>query len=88
MYKASVSPGFVKQIMPYLTQPMLWRQLVTWTVVGLTAAKFKPLILFVLGFALSYIANIWINMILYDFCLLPAQFSDEIINVRNFESHM
>jgi hypothetical protein len=24
---------------------MLWRQLVTWTVVGLTAAKFKPLIL-------------------------------------------
>jgi hypothetical protein len=33
-------------------------------------------------------ANIWINMILYDFCLLPAQFSDEIINVRNVESHM
>jgi hypothetical protein len=23
-------------------------------------------------------------VILYDFCLLPAQFSDEIINVRNF----
>jgi hypothetical protein len=27
-------------------------------------------------------------MILYDFCLLPAQFSDEIINVGNLESHM
>jgi hypothetical protein len=27
-------------------------------------------------------------MTLYDFCLLPAQFSDEIINIRNFESHM
>jgi hypothetical protein len=25
---------------------------------------------------------------LYDFCLLPAQFSDKIINVWNFESHM
>jgi hypothetical protein len=42
----------------------------------------------VLGFALSYIANICVNVILYDFCLLPAQFSDEIINVRNFGSHM
>jgi hypothetical protein len=57
-------------------------------VVGLTAAKFKPLTLSVLGFALSYIANIWGNMILYDFCLLLAQLSDKIINVRNFESHM
>jgi hypothetical protein len=42
----------------------------------------------VLGFAFSYIANILVNVILYDFCLLPAQFSDEIINVRNFESHI
>jgi hypothetical protein len=31
----------------------------------------------VLGFALSHIANIWVNVILYDFYLLPAQFSDE-----------
>jgi hypothetical protein len=62
---------------------MFWRQLVTWTVVGLTAAKFKPLKLSMLGFALSNVANIWIIMILYDFCLLPAQFSDEIVNVRN-----
>jgi hypothetical protein len=42
----------------------------TWTVVLLTAAKFKPLIFSVLGFALSYIADIYIFMSLYD--LLPA----------------
>jgi hypothetical protein len=35
---------------------MLWRQLATWTVVGLTAAKSKLLILSVLGFAL-YLEN-------------------------------
>jgi hypothetical protein len=45
--------------------------LVTCTVVSLTAAKFKALILSVLGFTLSYIVNIWVNMILYDF-LVPA----------------
>jgi hypothetical protein len=44
----------------------------TWTVVRLTAAKFKPLILSVLGFALPNIADICISMILYNFCLLPA----------------
>jgi hypothetical protein len=38
----------------------------------MTAAKFKPLIFSVSGFALSYIANISISMMLYDFCLLPA----------------
>jgi hypothetical protein len=32
--------------------------------IRLTAAKFEPLILSVLGFALSNAANIWINMIL------------------------
>jgi hypothetical protein len=44
----------------------------TWTAICLTAAKFKPLILYALRFALSYIADICIFMILYDFCLLPA----------------
>jgi hypothetical protein len=44
----------------------------TWTVVPLTATKFKPLIFSVMGFAMSYIAAISIFMILYDFCLLPA----------------
>jgi hypothetical protein len=38
----------------------------------LTAAKFKRLIFPVLVFALSSSANIFIFMILYDFCLLPA----------------
>jgi hypothetical protein len=27
-------------------------------------------------------------MILYNFCLLAAQFCDEVINIRNFERHM
>jgi hypothetical protein len=46
--------------------------LVTWTVICLTAAKFKPLVFSVMGFALSNGANIFIIMILYDLCLLPA----------------
>jgi hypothetical protein len=61
---------------------------VTWTVVGLTTAKFEPIIFSVLGFALSYIENMWIIMILYNLCLLLALFYDKIINIRNFESHM
>jgi hypothetical protein len=35
----------------------------TWTVVCLTAAKFKPLVFPVSGFALSNVANIFIIMI-------------------------
>jgi hypothetical protein len=35
-----------------------------------------------------YVANIWIVMILYDFCLLHAQFCDKFINVRSSESHV
>jgi hypothetical protein len=46
--------------------------LITWTVVCLTAAKFKPLIFPVSGFALSNVANICIFMISYDFCLFRA----------------
>jgi hypothetical protein len=52
-----------------------YNSLDTWTVVRLTVAKFKPLIFSVLGFALSYVANICIFMILYDFCLLPALYN-------------
>jgi hypothetical protein len=44
----------------------------TWTVVRLTAAKFKPLMFSVSGFSLPNIADIRIFMILYNFCLLPA----------------
>jgi hypothetical protein len=54
----------------------------------MTASKFKPLIFSVSGFALSNIANIFILMILDDFCLLPASFCCVIVNVRNLESHM
>jgi hypothetical protein len=54
----------------------------------MTAAKFKPLIFSVWGLALSNVTNIFIFMILDDFCLLPACFRYEIINVRNLESHM
>jgi hypothetical protein len=46
--------------------------LVTWTVIHMTAAKFKPLIFSVSGFALSNVANIFIFMILDDLRLLPA----------------
>jgi hypothetical protein len=38
----------------------------------MTAAKFKPLILSVSGFALSNVANVPIIVILDDLCLLPA----------------
>jgi hypothetical protein len=54
----------------------------------LTAAKFKPLVFSVLGFALPYIADICIFIILYDFCLLAASFCYIIVNVRNIERFM
>jgi hypothetical protein len=40
----------------------------TWTVLHMSAAKFKPLIFSVWGFALSNIANIFIFMIMNYFC--------------------
>jgi hypothetical protein len=46
--------------------------LVIRTVANLTAAKFKPLILSTTNFAFSNIENIFVIMILYDYCLLPA----------------
>jgi hypothetical protein len=60
----------------------------TWTVIHMTASKFKPLIFSVSGSPLSYVANIFIFMILDDVCLLPARFCYAIINVRNLESLM
>jgi hypothetical protein len=38
------------------------------------------------SFALSYTANIFILTILYDFCLLPAQFCYLIVYIRNVEN--
>jgi hypothetical protein len=72
LYKASVSPGSVQQIMPYLGSFRYSGILVTWTVVYLTAAKFKPLVFSVTGFAFSNGTNVFIIMILYHLCLLPA----------------
>jgi hypothetical protein len=56
------------------------------TVVGLTTIKFKHLISSMSGFALSYTANMFSLMILYDFCLLPAQFCYIIVYTRKVES--
>jgi hypothetical protein len=54
---------------------LCYDSLVTWMVMRLTAAKFKTLIFSMSGFTLSYAANMFILIILYDFCLLSAQFS-------------
>jgi hypothetical protein len=61
--------------------------LVSWMVVHLTTAKFKPFVFSVSGFTLSSTADMFILMIPYAFCLLPAQFCYSIIvYIRNVES--
>jgi hypothetical protein len=55
--------------------------LVAWMVVSLTIAKCKHLVFLMSGFALSYTGNMFILMILYDFCLLLAQFCYVIIYI-------
>jgi hypothetical protein len=65
IYKCSVSTGFAKQIMPILR--------ILFYNGSLTTAKFTPLIFSVSRFALSYTTNMFILMVLYDFCLSPAQ---------------
>jgi hypothetical protein len=72
IYKASVSTSSVQQILPHLLQLTLQEQSRHVNGLRLTTAKFKTLIFSVLGFALPCIADIWIFMILHDFCLLPA----------------
>jgi hypothetical protein len=47
---------------------------------------FKPLTLSMSGFALSYTVNVFILMILYDFCVLPAQFCYIIVYIWKVES--
>jgi hypothetical protein len=66
IYKSSVSPGFAKQIIPILRISCYNGSLATWTVGSLTITKFKPVIFS--GIALSYVANMVILVILYDFC--------------------
>jgi hypothetical protein len=53
-YKSSISLGFAKEIMPFLLLLCYNGSLVTWTVVSLTTAKFKPLIF-----------SVWLRLVLY-----------------------
>jgi hypothetical protein len=71
---SSVNPRFAKEIVSILLISCYNSSLVTWTVVSLIVTKFNPLIFSTSGFALSYAHNTFILMILYGFCLLPAQF--------------
>jgi hypothetical protein len=80
--KSSVSTGFAEEIMPILHILCYNGSLVTWMVISLTTAKFKPLIFPMFGFNLSYTAN----MILYDFCLLPLQFCYIITEISRSRS--
>jgi hypothetical protein len=61
---------------------------VTWKVLRLTTAKIKPLVFSVIGFTFSDVANICIFLILYDLCLLPAQFRYLNVYIRYLESHV
>jgi hypothetical protein len=72
----------------YLTYLMLQRQLITWTDISFTTAKFNPLIFSVYGIALFYTVNMFILMILYDFCMLPTHFCYIIVYTRKVESCM
>jgi hypothetical protein len=87
-HKSSVSIGFTGQIMHILRILCYNGSLVTWTTVSLTATKFKPLISSVSGLSLSYTANMFILMFLYDFSLLLAQFYYIIAYIRKFESRV
>jgi hypothetical protein len=54
--------------------------------VQVSAAKFKPFIFSVSGFAVSYAANTAIIMIWYALCLLSSQFCYIIVYIRKVES--
>jgi hypothetical protein len=62
--------------------------LVSWTVVSLIAAKFKPFIFYISGVVLFYAANKFIPVILYDFCLLPTHFCYIIVYMRKVETRV
>jgi hypothetical protein len=64
-YKLSVSTGSAKHVMSILHILCYNSSLVTWTVVSLITAKFKPIIFSVSGFALSCASNKFILMIIY-----------------------
>jgi hypothetical protein len=60
----------------------------TWIVLCLTTIKFEPSLFSVSSFTLANVANIYTFMILFDFCLLPEEFCNQIVCVHNFERHM
>jgi hypothetical protein len=62
IYKFCVSPGFAEQIMLNLLVLRYDGSLFAWTVVSLTASKFKPLIFSMSVFALTYTVNMFILM--------------------------
>jgi hypothetical protein len=58
------------------------------TIVYLTATKFQSFVFSVLCLTVSYAADIFVIVILNDFCLFPANFCYEVINIRNLELRM
>jgi hypothetical protein len=82
VYKSSVSPGFEKQTMLISLILCYNDSWLTWTVVSLTIAKFKPLVLFMSDFAFPYSVNMFILMILYDFCWFL------LCNIQKFSSYL
>jgi hypothetical protein len=74
----------------YLTYLVLQRQLSHLNGSKLDRRQFRSLIVSMSRFALSYAANMYIFIILYDFCLLPAQFYYTNINIyiRKVESRV
>jgi hypothetical protein len=84
--KFSVSPSFANQIMPL--ELMLQGQLSHLNGCKLSHRKLKPHVFCMSGFTLSYTANVVILAILYEFCLLPAQFCYIIVYILRVESRV
>jgi hypothetical protein len=81
--KYSVRTDYAEMIMHILHVSCHNGNLVMWTVVSVTTAKFKPLIFSMSGFTLSCTANL---MIPYDFCLFPVQFCYIMVHIRKVKS--
>jgi hypothetical protein len=88
IHESFVCISSAKQIMSILRILCYNDSLVTWMVVSLTTAKFKLLIFSTSGFTLSHATNIFVLMILCDFCLLPGQFYHTIVYIRKVENRV
>jgi hypothetical protein len=82
---SSAIPGFA-QDRDSLLYTMYNGSLAARTVLSMATAKIKPLIFSVSVFAFAYSANIFLLIILYELCLLPAQFCYTRINVLSWEA--